>query len=77
MTSLPSPLQGSDSPIPGTTQPNTNILVNNSNAGVAVSVGQNTVYRPTAAQGSYVYKLTKNLMSNTNIWYGHNGTILY
>ncbi|KAJ8943634.1 hypothetical protein NQ318_005635 [Aromia moschata] len=51
ITSLPSPLAGSDSPIPGTSQPNTNILGNNAPAGVAGSVGQNNVYRASAAQG--------------------------
>uniref|UniRef100_A0A6P7GGD1 Uncharacterized protein LOC114342203 n=1 Tax=Diabrotica virgifera virgifera TaxID=50390 RepID=A0A6P7GGD1_DIAVI len=50
MTSLPSPLQGSDSPIPGTTQPNSNILVNTT-AGVGANVGQNNVYRPQGTQG--------------------------
>ncbi|KAJ8927474.1 hypothetical protein NQ314_020071 [Rhamnusium bicolor] len=52
ITSLPSPLAGSDSPIPGTSQPNSNIL-NNTSAGVVAGVGQNSVYRPTGAQGNY------------------------
>ncbi|XP_056630408.1 mediator of RNA polymerase II transcription subunit 25-like isoform X1 [Diorhabda sublineata] len=50
MTSLPSPLQGSDSPIPGTSQPSNNIMVNTT-VGVGANVGQNNVYRPQGTQG--------------------------
>ncbi|KAG5897917.1 hypothetical protein JTB14_014033 [Gonioctena quinquepunctata] len=50
ITSLPSPLAGSDSPIPGTREPNSNILVNAS-AGVGANVGQNNVYRPQGNPG--------------------------
>lgn len=49
MTSLPSPLPGSDSPIPGSGQQN--VLVNSTNTGVAANVGQNNVYRPQGPQG--------------------------
>lgn len=57
MTSLPSPLPGSDSPIPGTSQPNTNILVNNPTAGVGATVSQNNVYRQPGPQGRLTRKI--------------------
>lgn len=47
MTSLPSPLAGSDSPIPS----QQNVLVNNTNAGVGPNVSQSNVYRPQGPQG--------------------------
>lgn len=56
MTSLPSPLPGSDSPIPGTPQPNSNILVNTT-VGVGPNVGQSNVYRPPGAQGGFTCHL--------------------
>ncbi|XP_023012280.2 mediator of RNA polymerase II transcription subunit 25 isoform X2 [Leptinotarsa decemlineata] len=49
ITSLPSPLPGSDSPIP-TREPNVNIL-GNASAGVVAAVGQNNVYRPQGPPG--------------------------
>nr|CAH7747629.1 unnamed protein product [Callosobruchus chinensis] len=47
MTSMPSPLPGSDSPIPGNSQ-NSAMLVNNAGPGVAPNQG--ALYRPPAAQ---------------------------
>lgn len=52
MTSLPSPLAGSDSPIPGSSQQN--VLVNSTNTGVGANVAQNNVYRPQGPQGKYI-----------------------
>ncbi|CAH1159965.1 unnamed protein product [Phaedon cochleariae] len=48
VTSLPSPLPGSESPIPGGSQANPNILTNSS---AGANASQNNVYRPQGAQG--------------------------
>lgn len=62
MTSLPSPLPGSDSPIPGSSQQN--VLVNNSNAGVGATVAQNNVYRPQGPQGKFIFSNVYKALNN-------------
>ncbi|CAG9861461.1 unnamed protein product [Phyllotreta striolata] len=65
MTSLPSPLPGNDSPISGTSQPNSNILVNTT-VGVGANVGQNNVYRPPGGQGVGVVNVAGGRMIGNN-----------